>query len=287
MPIFDDTRADWNARPSTSPRTSVAHSARTGVSWHWLGPGKGPSAAGSHSACLAKVREWQLFHQGPSRGWKDIGYNVLICQHARAIEGRGIDYSGSHSPGVNTPHIGVQFMVGDGDAFPSAAMVARAIRLRADLQALCPNIRRDWGHRDDPKVSTECPGDAIQTWVHSGGPTSNPTTTEESMSAEDVQKVNDYTKALLLDGYTVAGEPKPSLLAVLVETQRRVSRTEAALAQVAAKVDPAALAAAVAAAINVDGSDLTKDDVKAAVLEALQADYDATVELTPKPQAKP
>ena len=169
MAILDDTRADWNARPPTRTRTTVPWGDRIGVSWHWIGPGKGPSATGPHSACLAQVRDWQAQHQ--ANGWKDIGYNALVCQHARAIEGRGLQYSGSHSPGVNYEHVGIQFMVGSGSGFPSKAMIARAVRLRADVGELGKNIRRDWAHRDDKQASTECPGDAIANWVHSGGPT--------------------------------------------------------------------------------------------------------------------
>ena len=174
MAIFDDTRSDWNARPPTRDRTVVPWPERTGVSWHWIGDGKGPS--GDHSKCLAKVRAWQGQHQDPKGRLKakDIGYNALICQHGRAIEGRGLNYSGSHSPGVNRAHLGVQFMVGSGDPQPSAAMLARAVKLRADIAELAPNLRRDWAHRDDPQASTACPGNWIATWAHTGGPTKKP-----------------------------------------------------------------------------------------------------------------
>lgn len=174
MGIFDDTRADWNARPPLRPRTVVPWADRIGVSWHWIGPGKGPSAAGPHSRCLEQVRDWQWQHQHkppPDGPWKDIGYNGLICQHARAIEGRGLEFSGSHSPGVNYSHIGVQFMVGEDGDPPSPAMIDRAVRLRSDIGRLGHNIRRDWSHRDDPKAQTECAGAWITGWVHSGGPT--------------------------------------------------------------------------------------------------------------------
>ena len=156
-------------------RTVVPWSQRIGVSWHWIGPGKGPSEAGLHSACLKQVRDWQAQHQ--ANGWKDIGYNALVCKHARAIEGRGLEFSGSHSPGVNYEHVGIQLMVGDASAFPSDAMIARAVRLRADIGHLGKNIRRDWAHRDDKQASTECPGDAIANWVHTGGPTKTATAT--------------------------------------------------------------------------------------------------------------
>lgn len=128
MPTLDDTRTDWNARPPLRPRTTVPWTQRLGVSWHWIGPGTGPLASGPHDKCLTQVLAWQRYHQ--SLGWKDIGYNALVCQHARAIEGRGLEFEGSHSPGVNTTHVGVQFMVGQAGAPPTAAMLARAQRLR-------------------------------------------------------------------------------------------------------------------------------------------------------------
>jgi hypothetical protein len=172
MAIFDNTRADWNARPPTRPRTTVPWADRIGVSWHWIGPGRGILATASHSLCLELVNRWQLQHQTrPNDPWKDIGYNALVCQHAKAIEGRGLQYAGSHSPGVNWEHVGVQLMVGDLGPSPSPAMYDRAARLRADIGALGKNIRRDWSHRDDPKASTTCAGNTIQAWVDSGGPT--------------------------------------------------------------------------------------------------------------------
>jgi hypothetical protein len=179
--IFDNTRADWNARPPTRPRTTVPWADRIGVSWHWIGPGRGILATSSHSLCLELVNRWQLQHQTRVNDpWKDIGYNVLVCQHAKAIEGRGLQYQGSHSPGVNWEHVGVQLMVGDLGPSPSQAMYDRAARLRADIAALGKNIRRDWSHRDDPQASTTCAGNTIQAWVDSGGPTkTTPTSPEE------------------------------------------------------------------------------------------------------------
>lgn len=193
MTILDDTRADWNARNPLRPLTPVPWAERVGVSWHWIGPGRGPSAGGPHQKCLDQVRDWQAQHQDPNgriKG-KDIGYNALICQHARAIEGRGLAYSGAHSPGVNWAHVGVQFMVGqDGDP-PTDAMLARAARLRADIGALGKNIRRDWGHRDDPEASTTCPGNWLAAWVNRGGPTITPTVPEE----DDMQLTDKVTVA--------------------------------------------------------------------------------------------
>ena len=188
MAILDDTRADWNARPPLRALTRVPWSQRIGVSWHWIGPGRGPSSGGPHQKCLDQVRDWQAQHQ--AKNWKCIGYPALICQHARAIEGRGLDTEGSHSPGVNTLHVGVQFMVGEDGDPPTTAMLARAVRLRADIGALGKNIRRDWAHRDDPEAATGCPGNWIATWVHTGGPTKNaPTSPEEDDMAFTLDQI--------------------------------------------------------------------------------------------------
>jgi hypothetical protein len=175
MAILDDTRSDWDARPPTGTLRTVPWDQRIGVSWHWIGPGRGIPATSSHSLCLDLVNRWQLQHQTrPGDPWKDIGYNALICQHARAIEGRGLDKAGSHSPGVNWEHVGIQYMTGSDGIPPTTQMVARAQFLRADLGDLGKNIRRDWGHQDDPEASTTCPGAWIETWVKVGGPTATP-----------------------------------------------------------------------------------------------------------------
>ncbi|MGL4178285.1 MAG: peptidoglycan recognition protein family protein [Dermatophilaceae bacterium] len=232
MPVtLDDTRAAWNARPPTRPRTPVAKADRIGVSYHWIGPGSGKFA--DHADCLSKVRAWQHMHQTrPGDPWKDIGYNVLICWHARLIEGRGLDYSGSHSPGVNTSHIGLQFMCGEGDAPPSEAMQDRARRFRREAGAEYPNVRRDWAHRDDPEASTACPGDWIDNWVAQGGPTeaaapTPPPTPEDDMTPAESQKLTDVDNRV--DG--IANKILPTVNARLVVIDDKVDRLEARMIQ--------------------------------------------------------
>jgi len=90
-------------------------------------------------------------------------------------------------------------------------------------------------------------------WMAAGG-------NGDDMSAADVKAVNDYTAALLLNGYTVAGQAKPSLLDVLVETQRRVS-TQGAQVE--------ALSAAVKALAEAKGADA--DAITKAVVDKIAA----------------
>jgi len=178
VPIYDDSRAAWNARPSNNPRP-IRPSSRLGISWHYDGGSPLNLAGQHHSACLARVKADQAFHMD-TRGWADIGYNLLVCQHGRVIEGRGADLQGAHSPGVNATHYGVQFMVGGAEA-PTAAAWSRAAQLAAQLREHSGRSLRNWGHKDDPQASTECPGSVIESWAHRLGTTPTPTPTEDDM----------------------------------------------------------------------------------------------------------
>ena len=168
MSIWDDTRADWGATP-TSGMAFVAASRRDEFFNHYDGANPLGLADQPHSACLAKVKADQRFHMGPSRGWSDIGYNGLVCQHGRAIEGRGLDYAGAHCPDHNTRGYGIQFQVGGNEA-PTQAAKDRMRRLYDDL---CKRSGRQLsmkGHRDG--LATLCPGDIVYSWVKAGMPSS-------------------------------------------------------------------------------------------------------------------
>lgn len=168
MSIWDDTRADWDATP-TSGMAFVPAARRDEFFNHYDGANPLGLADQPHSACLAKVKADQRFHMGPSRGWSDIGYNGLICQHGRAIEGRGLDYAGAHCPDHNTRGYGIQFQVGGNEA-PTQAAKDRMRRLYDDL---CDRSGRKLamkGHRDG--LATLCPGDIVYSWVKAGMPVS-------------------------------------------------------------------------------------------------------------------
>lgn len=283
MPIFDDTRADWKARPPTSARTVVPWSKRLGVSWHWIGPGKGPSKAGPHSACLTRVAAWQRMHQS-SNGWKDIGYNALVCQHARAIEGRGLEFSGSHSPGVNTTHVGIQFMRGQDDGPPTADEIARAQRLRADVGALGKNIARDWPHQDDPEASTACPGPWITNAARSGlftkaTPATARTVLRPGDRGDDVKALQ---RMLIAAGATIAadGSYGPA-------TEAAVRAYQAARGlDVDGVAGPATHAALKAPAPDPEVDDMKLSELKAAIREVLAEEATARALWTAHPIVK-
>jgi hypothetical protein len=200
---IDDSRAAWGASKNSNPRR-ITPSARKGISWHYDGGHPLNLAGQPHSACLDRVRADQAFHKN-TRGWADIGYNLLVCQHGRVIEGRGVDLQGAHSPGVNDTHYGVQFMVGGAEA-PTPAAWSRAAELAAQLAAHSGRTLRQWGHKDDPKASTECPGSVIEAWAKrlaSGGAPiiTTPTPQEDEdmpLTDTDVERIADRTAAKVL-----------------------------------------------------------------------------------------
>src|SRR5690606_2005152 len=96
-----------------------------------------------------------------------IGYNGLVCQHGRAIEGRGLAFVGAHCPGYNRRGWGAQFMVGGGEE-PTDAAKARMVQLHGDCSVEAGRELQVLGHSDG--YPTECPGEAILAWIRAGMP---------------------------------------------------------------------------------------------------------------------
>lgn len=158
-------RSAWGAAPFRGTPKYVATSARSGIMAHWNG---GILNVTDHSGCLRAVKSMQDYHQN-SHGWGDIGYNLLICQHAQVINGRGIDYQGAHCPNFNRSDFGIQFMVGkDANRVQSitSEMFAAAAELFIFLDSISGKTLIRRGHRDG--ISTECPGSQAYMFMHSG-----------------------------------------------------------------------------------------------------------------------
>jgi hypothetical protein len=133
---------------------------------HWNGPKAGLPDTVDHARCLAFVKGIQTYHM-TTHGWADIGYNGLICQHGRAIEGRGLDVQGAHCPNYNVTAYGVMFLIGETETATPAALA----RQRALYDACATRSGRaltKLGHRDG--LATDCPGDALYAWVKAGMP---------------------------------------------------------------------------------------------------------------------
>jgi hypothetical protein len=109
-----------------------------------------------------RVGAIERFHV-QTNGWHGIGYNFMVDQDGRAIEGRGWGRAGAHAgnAAVNQDSVGLCFLI-DGEVHePSEAAwtaAAELIREGVERGEIVENFRVT-GHRDHR--STTCPGDAI------------------------------------------------------------------------------------------------------------------------------
>lgn len=146
------TRELWGARPPKSPysthepvQVTIHHSSQ-------------PTQANFLGA--ASIRGIQSFHQGPERGWSDIGYHFLVAPDGKIYEGRPTTAIGAHSP-PNTGKVGI-CTIGDFEhgEKPTEAQRASIVNLAAYL---CGHyaiaITKIKGHRDFQ--GTDCPGQAL------------------------------------------------------------------------------------------------------------------------------
>lgn len=135
-------REEWGAAP---PKCAPTH-----VNWPdgvdlWVHHTAGPPTQ--------TVRQIQAFHQGPSRGWCDIGYGYLVDEAGRVYEGRGFEVHAAHCPGHNhEPSIS---MIGTyTTAHPTDKQHEGVCALMDFLDA--GDLR---GHREGSSTGTTCPGD--------------------------------------------------------------------------------------------------------------------------------
>lgn len=162
------SRKEWDAR---SPRHRNKRGMNAVSTYHWNGPTltiRGKKTWG-HEYCASMVRATQNFHMD-QRGWSDIAYNFVICQHGYVFEGRGINYingANGTNNGNRTSHA-IMSLSGPGNPFPVAEKVAFRECLSHIANHTSAPDNRAIGHRDHK--STECPGDARFNWVHAGMP---------------------------------------------------------------------------------------------------------------------
>ena len=163
LPII--TRAEWGARPATGEGNALGDP--KGVTVHYEGPKMGSR---SHDKCAALVRSIQRFHQ-VTRGWTDVAYNLMVCEHGYVYEGRGAKRgnAANGSTASNLARFSVCALVGAGDKTPTVML--DGIRDAIDY------LRKEGGagsivdcHSDH--TATSCPGDALRGWVRAGAPRS-------------------------------------------------------------------------------------------------------------------
>lgn len=151
------TRADWRAARSSGAENATPKHVY-GLALHYTGT---DCYEDSHAKCVAQVRGIQRHHQ-QSRGWADIAYSFLICQHGFVFVGRGTA-AGPASQGTQAGNLhfwGVCYLGGPHDPFSKPAQAA-LLGLRKYL------MQRGAGDAlrlHSQFVPTSCPGKAVTKW---------------------------------------------------------------------------------------------------------------------------
>lgn len=128
-----------------------------------------------------------------TKGWADIGYTGLVCQHGRKIEGRGWNV-GAHTAGHNETAVGWCLLAGPKNPVTDVMKAAQVDARLATEDALSRTLR-PFCHRDF--AATDCPGDDVFAWVQAGmvSPLQEESMTKEQ-AAELIAAMGRQTKAL-------------------------------------------------------------------------------------------
>lgn len=154
------SRGAWGARP---PRAVSPIGEVKGAAVHYTG--MDADRVSDHEDCAARVRGVQRFHMD-TRGWNDIAYSWLVCQHGYVFEGRGwgVRSAGQGTNDGNNHWYAVCFLGGD--------QVGRDDVTAAGREALGELLRRIPGEDHRPHsafTGTSCPGDELRGWLEVGG----------------------------------------------------------------------------------------------------------------------
>ena len=170
------SRREWGARP---PKSAPAAISSEGTTIHYEGVKRGTY---THSSCATKVRAIQNFHMD-SKGWSDIAYSFLVCQHGYVFEGRGINRrtAANGTDAGNSRSHAVCAIIGDGDGTTNDLL--HGLRDAIDHIASRRGGSRLWSHRD--WKATACPGSPLTEWVRAGArrPSTTSTTPTEAPPA--------------------------------------------------------------------------------------------------------
>lgn len=159
------TRTEWGA-PADTPAADMPTA--QGVKVHWIGgPYTTPVQHGTD--CDAEVRAIRQEHlSNPTEGWVDIAYNFVVCQHGWVYEARGLhkESGANGDQPLNKKDYAICAIQGENENASDTLKngLRDAIEYMqangAGPELLC--------HRDG--YNTDCPGDELYAWVHSGAP---------------------------------------------------------------------------------------------------------------------
>ncbi|RJL34469.1 hypothetical protein [Bailinhaonella thermotolerans] len=157
-------RVQWGANPTQTPASRDIDPSRGGVTVHYEGTRLGDYP---HSRCDDLVRGIQRFHID-GRGWADIAYSACVCRHGHTYEGRWLNHrtAANGTTPANDSWYAVCALVGPGDTLTDELL--HGIRATVEYFWERGARRRVNGHRDH--FSTDCPGDALYSWVRRGMP---------------------------------------------------------------------------------------------------------------------
>lgn len=155
-------RSAWGAR---LPRgvTPLNPAQVKGVAVHYTGMDS--DRVWDHAYCASRVRGIQRFHMD-TRGWQDIAYNFLVCQHGYVFEGRGfgVRSAGQGTDAGNDGYHAVCFLGADRDGRDDVTEKGR--------QALGAIVRACPGSLVLPHSafrSTDCCGDELRGYIEAKG----------------------------------------------------------------------------------------------------------------------
>lgn len=118
---------------------------------------------------IVEIRKWHI-----ARGFRDIGYHIIIDRSGAVVDGRPMDQVGAHVKGHNTGTIGVCLIGGHGsdadDKFEEHFTPAQEKALMAtigNLKAMYGNLKVS-GHNEYSNKA--CPGFRVKEWLSEEAP---------------------------------------------------------------------------------------------------------------------
>lgn len=115
---------------------------------------------------VAEIRRWHV----EERGWRDIGYHVVIDRDGSVMDGRPISQAGAHVRGHNANSIGICLIGGHGSDANDApgehftAAQLNVLRTHIDyLKSHHHGIKKVSGHNE--YAAKACPGFRVGPWL--------------------------------------------------------------------------------------------------------------------------
>lgn len=157
------TRADWGARAPRSFSRNITPQ-RGGVTKHYGGGAQG--LYGDHALCIDRCRAWQRLHMD-TRGWVDLAYTGLYCNHGFAFAGRGAGVrTAANGTNAGNQNWYAVTWLGGGDEVPTQEAIAAAAWWIDQLRRHGGAGQAVNNHADHK--ATQCAGDPMRHLIATG-----------------------------------------------------------------------------------------------------------------------